>query len=238
MLGVPSSACKVHPVRSIAVFVLLCNSIHSAFALAVVPLHATSLMTTSSGLKLGRGVNVGVAVLVGVFVGVSVGVNVNVFVGVSVGVLVGESVGVSVGVSVTVGVLPGVKVSVGVAVSDGVNVAVSVGGGLQGFVFKVLRGFGKAAEKLALLLSVSVQPLATRTIEVVVEGAGAFADSLQFADVPYPTKSIMLAPVGQAPLNGVVLLTSATLAAVAFIAILPLASGVGKLFTPLALPAS
>ena len=91
------------------------------------PLHATSLMTTSSGLKLGRGVNVRVGVLVGVFVGISVGVNVNVFVGVSVSVLVGKSVGVSVGVSVTVGVLPGVKVSVGVAVSGGVNVTVLAG---------------------------------------------------------------------------------------------------------------
>jgi hypothetical protein len=45
----------------------------------------------------------------------------------------------------------------------------------------------------------------------------------------------MLAPEGQLPLNAVVLLTNATLAAVALIAIVPVASGVGKEDMPLLL---
>lgn len=211
MFGVPSSACKVHPVRSIAAFVLLYSSSHSPFALAVVPDHATSLMTTSSALKLGGGVNVGVGVLVAVFVGVSVGVNVNVFVGVSVGVLVGVLVGISVGVSLIVGVSVGVKVSVRVAVLGGVLVGVFVGE-LQGFAADdVLRGFGPPVAKSVLLLSVSVQPFAARESDSVLLGVGAAALSLQFVPEPYPTKSITLADKGQPlPVKSVVLLTKAT----------------------------
>ncbi len=48
----------------------------------------------------------------------------------------------------------------------------------------------------------------------------------------------MLAPLGQLPLKALVLLTSATFADVALIAVLPVASGAGSALTPLVLPAS
>src|SRR4029079_6421049 len=44
----------------------------------------------------------------------------------------------------------------------------------------------------------------------------------------------MLAPVGQAPARAVVILTSATFAVVALIAIVPVTSGGGRLLTPFA----
>src|SRR5690242_1010367 len=65
----------------------------------------------------------------------------------------------------------------------------------------VLRGFGALAVKSVELLSVSVQPFMALISAVVVEGAGALAVSLQLAVVPKPTKSIILAPVGHAPLK-------------------------------------
>ncbi len=50
---------------------------------------------------------------------------------------------------------------------------------------------------------------------------------------PKPTKSITEAGNGQpVPVNAVVLFTSATLPAVALIAVLPVALGVGKLVVP------
>jgi hypothetical protein len=94
---------------------------------------------------------------------------------------------------------------------------------------EVLRGFGASAVKSVALLSVSVQPLAPRRTAVVLLGAAVGAEpSKQFAVVPYPTKSMMLAPVGHDPVNAVWLLTKATFPAVADIAMIPVASGVGK----------
>ena len=67
----------------------------------------------------------------------------------------------------------------------------------------------------------------------VVLGAGAYKDpSKQLGTLllfPYPTKSAMVISDGHAPLNTVVLLTSATLPAVALIEMVPvLTSGVGS----------
>ena len=55
--------------------------------------------------------------------------------------------------------------------------------------------------------------------------------SEQFA-LPKPTRSTTVPPVGQAPLSSVVELTSATFPAVALIAIVPVASGAGRLVVP------
>ena len=114
---------------------------------------------------------------------------------------VGESVGVF------------VEVLVGVLVAD-----------VQGFRDEeVLRGLGEPVEKSELLLSVSVQPFSARKSAVVLLGGGALELSLQFAVVPYPTKSITLAEMGHPlPVKAEVLLTSATLPAVADIFVLPL----------------
>jgi len=99
---------------------------------------------------------------------------------------------------------------------------------------EVFLGVGDAAAKSVLLLSVSVQPPPARMSAVVVLGAGAFAPpSLQLAVEPYPTKSTIDALAGQAPDEAVVVLMSATFPAVALIAIVPVASAVGRLFTPL-----
>ncbi len=93
----------------------------------------TGAMGSTTGLRLGIGVNVGVFVGVGVTVDVSVGIGVSVSVGVNVGVTVGVSVGigVSVGVSVKVGVKVGVSVGIGVSVGVSVKVGVSVGIGVS-----------------------------------------------------------------------------------------------------------
>ena len=98
----------------------------------------------------------------------------------------------------------------------------------------MLRGLAAAAAKSVELLSVSVQPLPFRISALVVLGAGATAVSKQVAVLPYPIKSTIVAPEGQAPLSAVVLLTSATLPAVAAMAIVPGASAAGILFTPFA----
>jgi hypothetical protein len=74
---------------------------------------------------------------------------------------------------------------------------------------------------------------------VVALGAGAGPlPSKQLAVVPYPTRSMMLAPDGHAPDKAVVVLTNATLPAVAAIAIVPVASGVGNGFPMAAVEAS
>src|SRR5437867_4367457 len=76
---------------------------------------------------------------------------------------------------------------------------------------ELLRGFTVPAVKSELLLSVSVQPLFARRSDVVALGAGVGPPpSKQLAVLPNPTKSTMVAPVGQAPMSAVVLLTSAT----------------------------
>ena len=97
----------------------------------------------------------------------------------------------------------------------------------------VWRGFGAPAVKSRAFWSVSVQPLLFLSTAFVLLGADVGPEpSKQFAVDPYPTKSWMLAPAGQEPVRVVVVLTSATLPAVADIAIEPLASGVGKFVDP------
>ena len=104
-------------------------------------------------------------------------------------------------------------------------------GGL--LVFEVM------VEKLLLLASVSVQPFCARTTESVLLGAGVAAvPSKQLAVVPKPTKSTMVAPVGQAPVNAVVVFTRATLPAAPAMAMLPVAFGVGSAVASVFAPAA
>ncbi len=87
------------PFKLIGEEVVLKSSIHSSFALAAVPPHAISLMTTARTVTaVGVGVNVFVCVGVLVLVAVGVLVDVAVFVkvGVGVGVLVADEHGASV----------------------------------------------------------------------------------------------------------------------------------------------
>src|SRR5574341_1043183 len=102
--------------------------------------------------------------------------------------------------------------------------------GVQEFVGEeVLRGFGAPVAKSAALFSVSVQPLLPRRSAVVLLGAGAALPSMQVVPVPKPRKSTIVPPNGQPePVSSVVLLTSATLPAVADMAIEPVAFGVGR----------
>ena len=86
------------------------------------------------------------------------------------------------------------------------------------------------AVKLLLLILLSVHPLPALKCAVVLERAAATEPSKQLA-VPKPIKSIVLAQ-GHEPLKRVVLFTNAIFAAVADIAITPVASGVGKLVVP------
>ena len=144
---------------------------------------------------------------------------------------------------VLVGKLPGVTATVRRVVPPAITVEGLLDPLPDGFVGvaqvfvaeEVFLGVGDAAAKSALLLSVSVQPPPVRMSAVVVLGAGAFAPpSLQLAVEPYPTKSTIDALAGQAPDEAVVVLMSATFPAVALIAIVPVASAVGRLFTPFA----
>ena len=96
----------------------------------------------------------------------------------------------------------------------------------------LLRGCGATTEKSAALLSVSVQPLAARSAAVVFDRHRVGAASKQLAVGPNPTRSMIVPPTGQAPLSAVVLLTSATFPAVPDIAIVPVASGVGRFVVP------
>ena len=91
------------------------------------------------------------------------------------------------------------------------------------------------AKSLALRVE-SVQPLLARTIAVALLGVGAgIWPSKQVAEPPYPTRSKMLRLVGQVPDNGVVVFTNATFPLVAARAIVPVASGVGRV-TPFVPP--
>lgn len=105
--------------------------------------------------------------------------------------------------------------------------------GLQRFnVDAVLRGFGAPEAKSEAFWSVSVQPFAALRTAVVLEGAGVGpVPSKQVAAAPYPAKSTIDAE-GQEPVRAVVALTSATFPAVALIAIVPAASGVGRSTVP------
>ena len=104
-------------------------------------------------------------------------------------------------------------------------------------------GVGVPVIKSVLLLFVS-KPLGFLWIDVLFDAAGAYeVPSKQLGIVvdeePKPTKSMIWLPVGQVPLNGVVEVTNATLAAVALIPIDPIASGVGKFVNiPVAVPAA
>ena len=102
----------------------------------------------------------------------------------------------------------------------------------------VFLGFGIPVVKSLELLLLSVQPPLALISAVVVLGAGAGAASEQFAVEPYPMISIIDALAGHAPDNASVLFTSATFPAVADIAIVPVKSAVGRVFTPLVLKAS
>src|SRR6267142_1091790 len=97
----------------------------------------------------------------------------------------------------------------------------------------LLRGKGAPVKKSAPMLSVSVQPPVPprRQTAVVLLGADAGpTPSKQLAALPKPTRST--APVGQLPLSAVLLATSATLPAVAAMAMVPLASGTGSTAVP------
>src|SRR5262245_36838421 len=98
----------------------------------------------------------------------------------------------------------------------------------------LLRGWGAPVTKSAPLLLVSVQPAKPRSAAVVLPGAGAGPPpSKQSALGPYPTKSVTVATNGQPlPVSKVPSLTSATLPAVADIAMLPTASGRGSSSEP------
>src|SRR6266852_603355 len=75
----------------------------------------------------------------------------------------------------------------------------------------LFRGFGVPALKSVALLSVSVRPFAARSTAVVLPGAGVEPVPSKHVVLPKPTKSMIVAPVGQAPLSAAVTLTSATL---------------------------
>jgi hypothetical protein len=101
-----------------------------------------------------------------------------------------------------------------------------------------LRGLGAAAAKSAELLPVSTHPSPFLTSALVALGAGARAVSKQFVVEPYPTRSRTAGAEGQAPESAATPLTSATLPAVALMAIEPEASCDGRGLTPLTPPAS
>src|SRR5436305_2146870 len=102
-------------------------------------------------------------------------------------------------------------------------------GGVVSMPDDELVGEGLPTEKSALLLFVSC-PAMVRCADVVLLNVGVAAPSKQLAE-PYPTKSTADA-LGHVPDNKVVELTRATLPVVALIAILPVASGVGRLEVP------
>ena len=96
----------------------------------------------------------------------------------------------------------------------------------------VFLGVGAPAAKSAELLLVSVRPRPARSAAVVLLSVGVGDVSEQFA-APYPTKSWTLGANGQpVPARSVAVFTSATLPAVALIAMLPVASGVGRFVVP------
>ena len=90
-----------------------------------------------------------------------------------------------------------------------------------------LVGVGAPAVKSAALLFVLV-PAGVLCTEFVLLGAGVKPFVMQLVLLPYATIFIILAPLGQAVVSAVVLLDSNTLPAVADIAMLPIASGVGS----------
>src|SRR5262245_11101996 len=100
-----------------------------------------------------------------------------------------------------------------------------------------LRGAGATTAKSIALLSVSAQPLPRRSAAVVFEVAGAALEPSKKSALPYPIRSTMVASAAashgvEPPLqpSGVVVLTSATLPAVADMAIgvASVTSGIGS----------
>src|SRR5882724_7683583 len=125
-----------------------------------------------------------------------------------------------------------VKAEAGVArpVTDGG--ALVVEGGQAANAVAVLRGAGASALKSVLLLFVFAQTL-VRMAAVVFDNVTVGDPKEQFAAVPKPTKSNKLGSlVGQEPVSAETLLTSAILPAVALMAIVPVASGVGNGVVP------
>src|SRR4051794_29007584 len=103
-----------------------------------------------------------------------------------------------------------------------------------------LRGLAVFDVKSVLLLPTSEQAPSTREIAMVVaDGVGAAAEpSKQFANSPYPTKSTMEGPAGHTPVRGTVEFTRATFPVEPSNAVLPVASGVGRLIVPSPAPAN
>ncbi len=94
---------------------------------------------------------------------------------------------------------------------------------------RLFRGFGTAVAKSLELFWVSVQPFEPRSAAVVLPGAGVGPTPLkQFAVLPYPTSSTIVASLGQAPVRAVEVLTRATLPAEAAMAVVPVTSGAGS----------
>ena len=120
------------------------------------------------------------------------------------GVSVGAGVGVSVGAGVRVGVGVGVEVGVGVDAWQLFNGE------------PLLRGFGAPSAKSRALLSVSMQPPPARKSAVVLLGAGA--DPRLRSNWPShrsQRNQRHRRQTGKVPLNGVALVTKATLPTVA-----------------------
>jgi hypothetical protein len=144
-------------------------------------------------------------------------------------VLAGSVPGTTVAVSRTASPA---KVEAGVAnpVTDGGMLVFE--GGQTVTEVAVLRGFGVPALKSTLLLFVFTQAL-VRIAAVVFDNVAVGDPSEQFAAEPNPTKSCrLLSLVGHEPESAEVLLTSATLPAVALMAIVPAASGEGSEVEP------
>jgi hypothetical protein len=133
------------------------------------------------------------------------------------------------------GVMAGAGVGAGEGVGEGEGAGPGAGAGAPVHTLKVvavLRGAGAAVMKSAPLASVSVQPPSRRSTAVVLLGAAVGALPSKVPAVPKPTKSMMVLPVADAVVKGVVLLTSATLPAVPEMAMVPTLSAVGKLVVP------
>ena len=95
------------------------------------------------------------------------------------------------------------------------------------------RGLGAPVVKSELLLSVSAGGAPPRIAAVMLLSVAVGpAPSKQLAAEPYPTKSTTAVAAGQPIAIEVWLLTSATFPAVALIAMLPVASAIGRLVAP------
>src|SRR5437870_2768708 len=87
------------------------------------------------------------------------------------------------------------------------------------------RGIGPMMTKSLALILVSMHPFPLRTAAVVLLRVAV--DEGQFV-APYATRSTVRPPIGHAPARAVVVATSATLAAVPLMPIVPTASAAGS----------